>query len=107
MFAIFPTDTHCNTSQEFPASMGQESKQDFSTIMQESLTDWLRFGFFKILFNYTEPQANKFEDFFPQGGTQCYILASLQGGHCNPRFIQKQEAKAKHKGIKRVNTSVT
>lgn len=39
MFAIFPRDTHCGTSLEFPASRGEKPKEDFSTIMQESPTD--------------------------------------------------------------------
>lgn len=39
MFAIFPKNMHHGTSLKFPASRGEKPKEDFSTIMQESLTD--------------------------------------------------------------------
>lgn len=59
MFGIFPKDTHRGTSLEFPASTGEEAKEDFLTIMQESLTDSeLNFIFFFQL-------SNKFEDCSP------------------------------------------
>lgn len=64
MFALFPKDIHCSKSHEFPTSRGEETKQDFSTIMQESLTD-SDLDFF-IPFNYTETQATSLKSFFPR-----------------------------------------
>lgn len=50
MFAIFPKNMHRGTSLKFPASRGEKPKEDFSTIMQESLTD-SDLDFFFFLFN--------------------------------------------------------